>query len=72
MSEPRAALLEIQANAIDSNDECRYCRSDYEDGHSDWCPHAIATFAITASPPPAKSKRIDWSNVVVDEGDEAP
>lgn len=42
-----------------------------------WAPnecesHILAIEAEAAAPAPPKAKRIDWSNVVVDEGDEAP
>jgi hypothetical protein len=69
--ELREALVAIQSNAFDANDECRYCGAEYEDGgHRDGCPHTVATLALTAALP--KRSRIDWSDVVVDEGDEAP
>jgi hypothetical protein len=40
------ALRQIEQGAFDTNDECRYCGTDFEDAHDDWCPLVIASTAL--------------------------
>jgi hypothetical protein len=42
-------LSRIVDRAFDSNDECRYCQADYEDGHAEDCPAEMAQSALASA-----------------------
>lgn len=41
-----AALQQIADKAWDTNDECRWCFQEFEDGHLGECPAAIAEVTV--------------------------
>lgn len=53
-AELRAALVAITERCWDTNDECRWCDNDMDDGHSMDCAAQIAAAALGDSRPPGE------------------